>query len=103
MKIAFVFAHSDDESLSSGGTIARYVRTGHEVITVCLSSSPTRKEEYLSAVKTLGIIEPIAYDYENVADNETEITKKLISFILEFSLQFRYSPLFFLVLGYGIE
>ena len=84
VKIAFVFAHPDDESLSSGGTIAKYARVGHEVYTVCFSSSPLRKKEYLSAVKVLGCKESTIYNYDNVADYEREITKDFISYILEF-------------------
>ena len=84
MKIAFVFAHPDDESLSSGGTIAKYVDKGYDISTVCLSSSPTRKKEYLDATKVLGILNPIIYDYENVVNYEQEITKDLISFIIQF-------------------
>ncbi len=84
MKIAFVFAHPDDESLSSGGTIAKYANTGHDVYTICFSSSPTRKKEYFSAVKVLGCKEAIIYNYENVSDYEKEITKDFISYILKF-------------------
>jgi len=84
VKIAFVFSHPDDESLSSGGTIAKYAKTGHEVCTICLSSSPERKEEYLKAVNILGVPKPVILVYENVADYETEITKDLIKVILDF-------------------
>lgn len=84
MKLAFIFAHPDDEALSSGGTIARYASTGHTVSTLCLSSSEVRKTEYLTATKTLGVQEPKILDYDNVADFETKIKKDVINFILEF-------------------
>ncbi len=84
MKIAFVFAHPDDESLSSGGTIAKYIGTGHEVSTVCFSSSSDRKKEYSEATKVLGVQKPIIYEYTDVANYEKEITKEFISFLLEF-------------------
>jgi len=84
VKIAFVFAHPDDESLSSGGTIAKYSRTDHKVCSVCFSSSPERKKEYFEAIKELGCEETRIYDYENVIDFEREITKDFISFLLEF-------------------
>ena len=84
MKIAFVFAHPDDESLSSGGTIAKYVASGNEVSTLCLSSYKVRKEEYLNATKTLGVLKPIIYDYSDVNSKESEITKDFISYLLDF-------------------
>ncbi|MHA1202950.1 MAG: PIG-L deacetylase family protein [Candidatus Heimdallarchaeaceae archaeon] len=84
MKIAFVFAHPDDESLSSGGTITKYSSTNHNVSTVCFSSSPIRKKEYVDATKVLGVQKPIIFDYDNVVDYEKEITKDFISFLLEF-------------------
>ncbi len=84
MKLAFIFAHPDDEALSSGGTIARYASTGHTVSTLCLSSSEVRKTEYLAATKTLGVQEPKILDYNNVADFESKIKKDVINFILEF-------------------
>lgn len=84
MKVAFVFAHPDDESLSSGGTIAKYARTGNTVYSVCFSSSPERKREYTEAVKILGCKESLIYNYENVVNFEKEITIDFISFLLEF-------------------
>ena len=84
VKLAFIFAHPDDESLSTGGTIAKYSSTGHTVSTLCLSSVEDRKTEYLTATKTLGVQEPKILDYNNVADFETQIKKDIINFILEF-------------------
>lgn len=84
MKLAFIFAHPDDESLSTGGTIAKYASKGDTVSTLCLSSTEDRKAEYLAATKTLGVQKPKILDYCNVADFETKIKKDIISFILEF-------------------
>ncbi len=84
MKLAFIFAHPDDESLSTGGTIAKYAAEGNQVITVCLSSDSVRKSEYLEAVKALGIEEYLIFDHPDVHSNEQIITQKLIEFLLEF-------------------
>ncbi len=84
MKLAFIFAHPDDESLSTGGTIAKYASTKHIVSTLCLSSTEDRKMEYLAATKTLGVQESKILDYHSVADFETKIKKDIIDFILEF-------------------
>ncbi|NPD90094.1 MAG: PIG-L family deacetylase [Asgard group archaeon] len=84
MKLAFIFAHPDDESLSTGGTIAKYAAEGDQVITVCLSSDSVRKSEYFEAVKALGIEENLIFDYPDVHKNEQLITQRLIEFILDF-------------------
>ena len=84
MKLAFIFAHPDDESLSTGGTIAKYVAEGNQVITVCLSSDSVRKKEYLEAVKTLGIKENLILEYPDVHNYEQVITERLIKLILDF-------------------
>ncbi|MHA1219058.1 MAG: PIG-L deacetylase family protein [Candidatus Heimdallarchaeaceae archaeon] len=84
MKLAFVFAHPDDEALSSGGTIAKYTTLGHEVSTLCLSSDSVRKEEYFNATKILGVQKPIIFDYPNVESKRQEITKDFIDYLLNF-------------------
>lgn len=84
VKLAFIFAHPDDESLSTGGTIAKYSSTGHTVSTLCLSSTEDRKNEYLAATKMMGVQEQKILDYNNVTDFEMQIKKDIIDFILEF-------------------
>ncbi len=84
MKLAFIFAHPDDEALSAGGTIAKYASTGHTVSTLCLSSTEDRKIEYRAATEMLGVQEPKILDYGNVVDFEKQIKKDIIDFILEF-------------------
>ncbi len=84
MKLAFIFAHPDDETFSTGGTIAKYSSMSHIVSTLCLSSTEDRKTEYLDATKKLGVQESKILDYNNVADFETKIKKEVINFILEF-------------------
>ncbi len=84
MKLAFVFAHPDDETLSSGGTIAKYSTLGHEVSTLCLSSDSVRKGEYFNSTKILGVHKPIIFDYLNVENKKQEITKDFIDYLLDF-------------------
>ncbi|MCG3220383.1 MAG: PIG-L family deacetylase, partial [Candidatus Heimdallarchaeota archaeon] len=69
MKLAFIFAHPDDESLSTGGTIAKYAAKSNQVITACLSSDSVRKSEYLEAIKTLGVEKNLILDYPDVHNN----------------------------------
>ena len=83
MKLAFIFAHPDDESLSSGGTIAKYVSSGHQVSTLCLSSDQVRKTEYLKATEVLGVPDVEIYDFNNVENNEVAIKEKVIQYILK--------------------
>jgi len=84
VKLAFIFAHPDDESLSTGGTISKYASTSHIVSTLCLSSTEDRKTEYFAATKMMGVQEPKILDYNNVADFELQIKKDVINYILEF-------------------
>lgn len=74
MKVIFVFAHPDDESFSSGGTIAKLVQKGVEVklitatkgekgqlgippITIREKAGEVREQELRKAAKILGISE----------------------------------------------
>jgi LmbE family N-acetylglucosaminyl deacetylase len=84
VKIAFIFAHPDDESLSAGGTIAKYASKGHQVSTVCLSSNDPRKREYNEAVKVLNVQNSVIYDYPEVYKYDYKIKQDLIHFILNF-------------------
>jgi len=84
VKLAFVFAHPDDEALSSGGSIAKYVALGNEISTLCFSSDSVRKKEYLNAAKVLGVQKPVIFDYPDVKSKELEITKDFISYLLDF-------------------
>src|ERR1700680_1508289 len=59
-RLLFVFAHPDDESMGTGGTIARHVRAGVEVHLVCLTRGgtggggrpPGRRPEELPQIRT---------------------------------------------------
>jgi len=84
MRIAFIFAHPDDESLSAGGTIAKYVKKGYIVSTLCLTSTPERKSEYFQAIKILGVKKPVIYDFQEVKSDIRAIKEKLIGFLLDF-------------------
>ncbi|MHA1305275.1 MAG: PIG-L deacetylase family protein [Candidatus Heimdallarchaeaceae archaeon] len=84
MNIAFIFAHPDDESLSTGGTIARYTHEGSNVSTLCLTSTKLRKEEYLQAMNILEVKNPRIFDFDGVVSNYQAIKEEIIQFILEF-------------------
>ena len=83
MKLAFIFAHPDDESLSTGGTIARYSSTGNKVSSLCLTSSNQRKNEFLEATKILGVQDRIIFDFPDVVNHTNEIQQKIIQFLLD--------------------
>lgn len=98
VKIIFVFAHPDDESFSSGGTIAKLVKRGEKVILVTatkgeageLGDPPittrkdlgkTREKELINAVKILGVSRIIFLGFidgtlENYID---DLNKKILS------------------------
>jgi len=84
MNISFIFAHPDDESLSCGGTIAKYVAENHTVSTLCLTSDSIRKKEYFDATAVLGVKNPQIYNYTDVVTNKDAIKKDLIDFFLKF-------------------
>ena len=65
----FVHAHPDDESLWTGGLIARQVAMGGEVAVVMCTwvSGTPRHRELLDALKELGVPdEPILLDYADL-------------------------------------
>ena len=84
MKLAFIFAHPDDEALSAGGTIAKYTTSGDEVCCICLSSDAVRKKEFIESTKVLGVQNPIIFDFPEVNNFQGAITKELIKIILTF-------------------
>ena len=54
MRIAIFAAHSDDETLGCGGTIARLAQEGHEV-TVCISAIRHLEKECRQVCEMLGV------------------------------------------------
>ncbi len=84
-KIAFIFAHPDDETMSTGGTIAKYVRDpNHSVSTLCITSTEQRKNEYIKATDILGVKDRRILDYKEISTHFKEILSRVIEFILEF-------------------
>ncbi|MDO8658303.1 MAG: PIG-L family deacetylase [Candidatus Levybacteria bacterium] len=94
MKVVFVFAHPDDESFSSAGTIALLTKNGHTVklitatrgeqgqvgdppITTQENLGKVREEELRTVTKVLGISEVYFLDFVDGALKETPL--KLIS------------------------
>lgn len=73
-----VFAHPDDESFFTGGTLATFAKE-HDVYTICVTDgekgenssnkqgnlAAIRKEELLEAGKTLGVRETFFLDYKD--------------------------------------
>ncbi|MHA1865729.1 MAG: PIG-L deacetylase family protein [Candidatus Heimdallarchaeaceae archaeon] len=84
MKLSFIFAHPDDESLSCGGTIAKYSDKGHQVSTLCLSSTQERKREYLEATKILNVHQPLIFDFNDVLTNSVALKEEIIKHLLDF-------------------
>lgn len=98
-----VFAHPDDESLTMGGTLARYAQAGVEVSLLCATrgewgsiSDPAlatqenlaqvREEELRSACRVLGISPPHFLDCPDSGVNETdwpEVEAKIVRHIRE--------------------
>ena len=96
MKCLFVFAHPDDESFSSGGTIAKLVKRGETVILVTATKGEkgqfgdppistkenlgkTRGKELKNAAKILGIGDIVFLDFiDGTLVRNTESLKKKI-------------------------
>jgi len=96
MKILFVFAHPDDESFSSGGTIAKLAKLGNKIILVTATRGEagevgdpplttkknlgkTREKELRSAARVLGISKVIFLDFiDATLENHMEALKKTI-------------------------
>ncbi len=93
MKIIFVFAHPDDESFSSGGTIAKFTKEGNTVklitatrgeagqvgnppITTKEDLGKTREEELRKVTKILGISKIYFLDLKD--GTLSKIPKKLL-------------------------
>jgi LmbE family N-acetylglucosaminyl deacetylase len=96
--LLFVFAHPDDESEATGGTIARHTHAGVEVHLVCLTRGgagwrgrpPGRKPEELPAIRAaeleaaareLGIASVALWDYPDgavPACDQDEITRRIL-------------------------
>jgi LmbE family N-acetylglucosaminyl deacetylase len=96
-RVLFVFAHPDDESMGTGGTIARHVRAGVEVHLLCLTRGgagwggrpPGRRPDELPAIRTgeldlaakvLGLASVELWDYPDggvPSCNQDEITRRI--------------------------
>ena len=83
MDLLFIFAHPDDESFSTGGTIAKYVDNGHNVYTVCLTSTKERREEYYKATDVLGVKRRFIFNYKHIDLDTVDIRELLIELLIE--------------------
>ena len=98
MKILFVFAHPDDESFSSGGTIAKLAKSGEKVVLVTATKGEagevgnppictkenlgkTREKELKSAGKILGISRVLFLDFidATLKDHISNLKKQIFS------------------------
>src|SRR5579863_5872862 len=94
MKLLFVFAHPDDETFSSGGTIAKLSKN-HQIELICATRGEAgevgdppvcaqkdlgkiREQELRNAVKTLGISRLYLLNYQDLNLNKVPL-KKLTS------------------------
>lgn len=103
MKFLFVFAHPDDETFSSGGTIAQLTQAGNAVVLICatrgeegeLGDPPVcsreelgivREEELRNAAKILGISNIHFFEYKDATlskISQTELQSKLLPLYLK--------------------
>ena len=102
MKYLFVFAHPDDESFSSGGTIAKLIKRGEKVILITatkgekgqLGDPPittkknlgaTREKELRNAAKILGIGDISLLDFVDgtLVRNIESLKKKIFKIFTE--------------------
>ncbi len=101
MKALFVFAHPDDESMATGGTIAKFVQEGVSVKLITetkgeagLRGNPplcsseelgkVREEELRNAGKILGIQEIYFFDYIDATLHKvplSELTEKILTLL----------------------
>jgi LmbE family N-acetylglucosaminyl deacetylase len=82
-RVMSIHAHPDDQEFTVAGTLAKWARTGSEIVTVCITSGgagsnastppdmtretlvPIREEEQKRACAVLGLREPIFLGYED--------------------------------------
>ena len=102
MKIVFVFAHPDDESFSSGGTIAKLAKKGEKVILITATRGEagevgdpplttkenlgkTREKELRNAAKILGVRNIIFLNFIDgtLFRNLKALSKKVLSTLRE--------------------
>lgn len=104
-RLLLIFAHPDDESFAIGGTIAKLVNEGVEVVLVSATRGEAgktaglcsveelgafREQELRQAANILGISEVIFLDYldkEVAKVSELEIVEKLVRILREFRPQ----------------
>lgn len=63
MRILVLSPHTDDAQLGAGGSVARWVREGHDVYEMCFSFVETLGDEWRAAMKLLGVRE---YDHMDI-------------------------------------
>lgn len=83
-KLLGIFAHPDDESITAGGTLAKYAKAGWQVDLVIVTRIDEREKELKAAVHHLGLRSVTFLDYKDGAlsskvsgDLEDNLTKVL--------------------------
>ncbi|MCD6239842.1 MAG: PIG-L family deacetylase [Thermotogae bacterium] len=106
MRILILSPHTDDAELGCGGSIAKFVQEGHEILWIVFSTAEeslpeslpkdTLKKEFLSVIKGLGFKEEtykvFNFKVRNLHEHRQEILDELINIRERFKPQMVIGP-----------
>lgn len=80
MRILAFAPHPDDIELGCGGSVSKWLREGHEVYAVCLSSRTEDENEFRSSCEVLGITKSSVFNFKcrRFAESRQEILDKML-------------------------